>query len=923
MDINRHLKAGLGAFLLVALFLSLAPGVWGEARYAAAQSDDPNWNDPINLSQSGGAIEPEIVVDSEGRFHVLWRDEFVGFVYTTSPDGVEWSRPAIVELPSEAMKPWLFADQSGNIHAFWIGDTEEAAGFVPGANTGGGGGGSGTTEDTLDDLFHSKVKASDFANLASWSGRQLLSTNAVDLDATVDSTGRLHLFYVRAVDGIDAPAGLYYTDLANAGSNWSASTLLYQSDYFRSLTIETAHVKAAAGTLGESDHIFVAFDNQPRERIFLLKSPDGGETWGEPLEVDQPIEGTVAAGPANLLVYAQNENILLLWQTARTETSCDQYFQWSNDGGINWTARQELASGIVACPQGVQIFTGPQGPILMLPAIQVYLMAWDGSHWSDPQSQEPLTSFVDPETHKIVNFGCQRGALVNNELYIVGCDIGEVKDVWLMRRQLTDLPNWFPQDPIWNQPVSLNSNPQEMLYPAVITDASERVHVMWTQPIDPLAGVFETAIYYTRLDAGQWSVPERILSSPEGNTGPPSVALDPEGRLLVAWSGGASGEILFSQASAARASVATTWTEPVRLPMPVPVGSAPDILVDKAGKIYITYAIPLNEGRGIYLSSSSDAGVTWSDPVQIFDAVAAGWALVDEPHLALTQDDDLHVLWTRYSNPAGPGSLGLYYSRSDDGGQTWSAAEQVVEEAVVWSEIVGIGNRIINRIWQEQSGGGTTLWHEQSQDNGATWTRISPVSIFGEIIQVPSLTWDPSGRIHLLQIIDRSTDEFVLEHWVWDGERWNTDQSLQLDSETTNTVNALVAAVSAEGNLWVLFENQTGDEASGTLQNNLLLVNRKVETSAGAAEPEPLPQVTATPAPTPTATAAAEASPAPTATTEPALPTPTVNLNLAEEPGAPNSSWVSGIVGPALAGLVVFLIILAGVFMVRSGRLHL
>jgi hypothetical protein len=443
--------------------------------------------------------------------------------------------------------------------------------------------------------------------------------------------------------------------------------------------------------------------------------------------------------------------------------------------------------------------------------------------------------------------------------------------------------------------------------------------VLWTQAQDPTAGSLNQVIYYTRLEAGQWSPPEIILTSPEGDAASPSAVVDPQGRLLVTWSGGVSGEVYFSQADAARASVASTWTDPVHVPSPVPVGSAPDILVDEGGKIYVAYAVPLNEGRGIYLSSSTDAGVTWSDPVQIFDAAAAGWALVDTPRLALTQDDDLHVLWTRYSNPAGPGSLGLYYSRSDDGGQTWSSAEQVIEEAVVWSEIVGIGNRIIHRIWQEQSGGGTTLWHEQSLDNGATWARISPVSIFGEIVQAPSLTWDSSGRLHLLQVISRTEDNLVLQHWIWDGERWNTDRNLELDHETTGTVSNLVAALSPQGTLGVLLAGETEDVTTGTKLYSLLSLNRMVEAPAGVTLPEPAPEAVPTLAPTSTSTAAAT-TPEPSATAEPLVPTPTINLNLGTEPSNPSS--LGGIVGPVLAGLVLFLIIVVGVVGFRSGRIH-
>jgi hypothetical protein len=106
--------------------------------------------------------------------------------------------------------------------------------------------------------------------------------------------------------------------------------------------------------------------------------------------------------------------------------------------------------------------------------------------------------------------------------------------------------------------------------------------------------------------------------------------------------------------------------------------------------------------------------------VQIFDAVEEGWEMVDSPHIALTDNGHLHMLWTRSSLPFGPGPLGLYYARSEDSGNTWSAPQQVAEASVTWSQIEGTDEETVQRVWQETGGGGMTLWHEQSANDGAT-----------------------------------------------------------------------------------------------------------------------------------------------------------------------------------------------------------
>ena len=181
------------------------------------------------------------------------------------------------------------------------------------------------------------------------------------------------------------------------------------------------------------------------------------------------------------------------------------------------------------------------------------------------------------------------------------------------------------------------------------------------------------------------------------------------------------------------------------------------------------YAIPLNENRGIYLVQSGDGGQTWSEPKQIFDAVAAGWAMVDWPHLAITDNGQMHVLWTHYSLPNGEGPLALLYARSEDGGVTWSAPETVVEKTVGWSQIAGIGQNTVHRVGRRAVVVVPRYGTEQSLDGGISWQRTAPVSVFGETAGLPSLTWDSTGQLQLLQVVRSGLNQYVLQHWRFDG----------------------------------------------------------------------------------------------------------------------------------------------------------
>ncbi|HLE16323.1 MAG TPA: sialidase family protein [Anaerolineales bacterium] len=859
---------------LTFLFILLFPGAG--ARAQTISGDD--WSTPVNLSHSGSATDPGITFDAEGKYQLLWNDEFVGPVYVSGNE-TGWDTPSAVTLPLDDSIPTLIADQNGNIHTFWVGSD---AG-----------------------LYYSRARAAEFAQTATEASVVKLSDSALDFDVTLDSSGDIHLSYIQPLDAPELPAGVYYRFLSNGSTGWSSPAGIYFSPYFRALEPADSNVDIATSTSDESVNVYIAWDNRPRERVYLAKSTDEGRTWNDPQEIDRSDLELGSGNPLNLQVTALEDTVLLVWQRLNLAGSCPFQYRWSGDTGITWSETKQMLEPPPLCGQDNRILSNGSDFALFWTILQsqVNLVAWDWDQklWSDPQIQNELSTFNDQETSGQVSFGCLQPQLVqNNQLAVVGCDTGDGKDIWFTSRRLSNIADWFPTEAGWSKPFELVTKPLEMKAPVLVSGPGKLLHVLWSQASGDRSDSNRTSIFYIGGDGEVWTQPVEVIQLPDESAGQPAAAIDAQGRLLVAWSSIKDGKIFFSWANSARANSIAEWSDQIPISQPESVARTPFILVSDNGTIYVIYSVPLNEGRGIYLARSEDGGENWAQPVRIFDGVSAGWQMVDQPQITQTPDGDLHALWVHKPLPGESGTLGLYYARSGDGGNTWSEAEQVAGTNVIWSQITSADKGSVYRNWQEEINGEPVIRYQHLLEGGTDWSAPQSLSSFGESLQNAKLVLDPSERLHLLQIVQGSTGRFILRHWIWEDERWSVNENVELGYEPTSQISAMGVTASPNGKLDLIYSTIKGTELSGVLQYAISYLDRPLEL------PVDLPALQAnTPAPTALPSPPAQPTFEPASTIQP-TPTPDLSgLSLAGPSGSGGSSTTGVVIGVVLSGLIV------------------
>ena len=796
-------------FASTLVIASIAPS------WASAQSTDDTWAEPLNLSHSGVAVNPAFVIDSEAVLHVVWQDDLANYVYTQF-DGDQWSAPETTDLDRLFMvpiageltrgsqpaiytgpNPLFIAGPGQYIYAFWISPQGR--------------------------LFTSRVQNLSFEHFTAWDSGGVIAPAAASFAVAVDALGEWHLAYFRTVDDPVNPAGIYYTRSRNSGSSWAVPVLLYESPYLRTLGEGEANLSVATAGTEDALRVYIAWDNRPRKQVLLAQSADGGESWEQPALVAGRAPGSGSADPFNIHVGANQNSVVLVWQSGRATNgllpACSQIYQSSSDAGVTWSDPQPMSEDLLGCPQSNQFVTrlanNPEGPLYFLSETkgQVFLTAWNGLQWSQPQAQPILSGFEEPEIYTEVIYGCHRASLLGERLYIVGCDQGEGGDVWVTSRDLGSNTSWF-KPPVWSQPSPVTDDNLEMEAVELVATGDDLIHAFFSQRQDP-------AIYYTYWNGELWSGITPVLSLPEGEAGWPAIAAGP-GNELFLFAPNNKGALYFSRATSGSAVAASRWSTPTRLGgHDGEIGSV-DVAWNAAGTVYLAYSVPVNEERGIYLVQSKDHGTTWSEPLQVFNGAAAGFDLVGAPSLLTSENGFLHIIWKQQSIQGDGVSqpLSLYYTRSEDGGRTFSDAELVVEEPVAWREIVADGKGNLHLLWQPQDTL-TTVWDQVSLDAGRSWQ--VPQGLPGEGMTAAVMV-DSVGRLHLVDAGPGS-----LGHWLWDGRRWQPEAPLHwaLASQQEGPVELLAAAVNKQGKMVVVLAVPTG--AGDAAERILLYSTRTLE----------------------------------------------------------------------------------------------
>lgn len=354
----------------------------------------------------------------------------------------------------------------------------------------------------------------------------------------------------------------------------------------------------------------------------------------------------------------------------------------------------------------------------------------------------------------------------------------------------------------WTSFVNLSNSPVASTYPSITADSSGNVHVLWSEdvggktsnpaynpdgspkldlngnPMNILQDLGNT-LYYTRWDGEQWLTAVDVQANPNGYLEYPRAAVDSKGVLHVVWieTQAENVNIYYSHVPADKADSISEWAAPVVLvehsaSLYYPV----DIAVDSKNGIHVVYA-QLGENPGAYVINSTDGGNNWSDAIQLYATSDPNGSDdgVSTFRLIADSKDRLHASWTHYDR-TGNGK-GIYYSQSDDFGNTWSRAFEVARWQPGWYETdwlsIGVLGDEIHLTWE---GGKQSYLNERiSEDGGQTWGDSHRIltNLVGEN-GFADMVVDSANQLRLVVVKRGEKADNASGIWLvtWDKDHW-------------------------------------------------------------------------------------------------------------------------------------------------------
>jgi len=244
-------------------------------------------------------------------------------------------------------------------------------------------------------------------------------------------------------------------------------------------------------------------------------------------------------------------------------------------------------------------------------------------------------------------------------------------------------------------------------------------------------------------DGGATFSTPKIISNSTRFPFDPRIAVDSHNGINVVWNDDGPGNLDILFSRSTDGG--TTFSTPVNVSHDPDSSSSPQIATDSAGNIFVTWESDTGV-LGVLFSRSVDGGVTFSAPVMV--STNAGGSMA--PQMAVDAAGNVNLVWEDDI----ASSSDISYSRSQDHGQTFSAPKSLSHNvgnsngAQISADLTGN----VNVVWENDSPGNFDVFFTRSTDGGLNFSALSNLSHSPGSASSAQIGTDPGGNINVIWV---------------------------------------------------------------------------------------------------------------------------------------------------------------------------
>jgi len=197
---------------------------------------------------------------------------------------------------------------------------------------------------------------------------------------------------------------------------------------------------------------------------------------------------------------------------------------------------------------------------------------------------------------------------------------------------------------------------------------------------------------------------------------------------------------------------------------------SPSLTVDSNNILHLVYEEYTMIDSELYYKKSTNGGQTWSAPVRL--TWNAGLSM--EPSICVDSTNNIYVVWEDDS----PGDSEIYFKRSTNGGGTWSSLQRLT-----WNSRDSLNPKIkssagstLHIVWHERlNSTNYEIYYKKSTNSGTTWTPPTRLTWTSNNARYPEIAIDPAGNIHVAwEYGDIGDKEIYYKQSLDNGNTWST-----------------------------------------------------------------------------------------------------------------------------------------------------